>query len=425
MKLNHAIGRNARPHPGSLPQERVSQPVLSLPYWLGIGLCGLVAGCAGDRPSRQPQANGPTGFAPMDAKAMVDPTNTPAAAQSVALQGVPIKNELSPELLQPNKAAFTLGPGDAIDVEIIGNPTSRALTVVGLDGKIYYSLLPGLDVWGLTLEQTRELIQKELTKYISDAQVSLNLQTVGSKHVWVLGRLNKPGIYPLNGSMTLIESLGLAGGPAKPPTQVNSQELADLRHSFVVRQGQFLPVDFYRLLRGGDMTQNIYLQPDDFVYVPSALANEVYILGAVRTPRAINYEEGMSLVSAIANGDGPAQLEIFSQYDNGPFMKNAYLSHVAIVRGSLAQPQMIMVDANAVFKGRAPDVRLEPGDIVYVPNSPFTTFKRYFNIIANSFVTTVAANEGLRAAGQNVSVGVSIPVNVPTVATPPPVLPTH
>jgi protein involved in polysaccharide export with SLBB domain len=193
----------------------------------------------------------------------------------------------------------------------------------------------------------------------------------------------------------------------------------------VVRQGQFLPVDFYRLLRGGDMTQNIYLQPDDFVYVPSALANEVYILGAVRTPRAINYEEGMSLVSAIANGDGPAQLEIFSQYDNGPFMKNAYLSHVAIVRGSLAQPQMIMVDANAVFKGRAPDVRLEPGDIVYVPNSPFTTFKRYFNIIANSFVTTVAANEGLRAAGQNVSVGVSIPVNVPTVATPPPVLPTH
>jgi len=84
-----------------------------------------------------------------------------------------------------------------------------------------------------------------------------------------------------------------------------------------------------------------------------------------------------------------------------------------------------MVDANAVFKGRAPDVRLEPGDIVYVPNSPFTTFKRYFNIIANSFVTTVAANEGLRAAGQNVSVGVSIPVNVPTVATPPPVLPTH
>ena len=52
-----------------------------------------------------------------------------------------------------------------------------------------------------------------------------------------------------------------------------------------------------RLLHAGDMSQNIYLQPDDFVYVPSALANEVYVLGAVKTPRAMSYQEGMSLVS--------------------------------------------------------------------------------------------------------------------------------
>ena len=51
-------------------------------------------------------------------------------------------------------------------------------------------------------------------------------------------------------------------------------------------------------------------------------------------------------------------------------------------------------------KGRARDVRLEPGDIVYVPNSPYTTLKRYFNIILNTFATTVAANEGI-ARGRN------------------------
>ena len=45
---------------------------------------------------------------------------------------------------------------------------------------------------------------------------------------------------------------------------------------------------------------------------------------------------------------------------------------------------------------------LEPGDIVYVPNSPYTTLKRYINLIVNTFSATVAANEGIRAGGGSV-----------------------
>jgi hypothetical protein len=83
---------------------------------------------------------------------------------------------------------------------------------------------------------------------------------------------------------------------------------------------------------------------------------------------------------------------------------------VAIVRGSLATPQVAIVDHNAIIKGKVRDVRLEPGDIVYVPNSPYTTLKRYFNIIMNTFAATAAANEGIRVAGGTYSVGVSVPV---------------
>jgi len=50
-------------------------------------------------------------------------------------------------------------------------------------------------------------------------------------------------------------------------------------------------------------------------------------------------------------------------------MKDAYLSHVAY-RGSLAEPQIAVVDCNAIMKGRGPDVRLEPGDIIFVPILP-------------------------------------------------------
>lgn len=334
-----------------------------------------------------------------------------ARSRAAMLSSTTVTNDLDPRLLRPTSDLFTLGPGDQLEIEIIGTPLSRQAVTVGPDGRIYFNLLPGLDVWGLTLTQTRGLLERELGKYITAASVSLTLQAVGSKHVWVLGRLNRPGIYPITGPTTLLESLALAGGTARTVSDVTTEELADLRHSFVVRQGNFVPVDFHRLLHEGDMTQNIYLQPDDFVYVPSTLAQEVYVLGSVRFPRALPFSEGMTLVSAIASAAGPQRYDWLSQSDPGPFTKDAYLSHIAIVRGSLATPQVAVVNYNDIIHGRAPDVRLEPGDIVYVPNSPYTQLKRYVNLILNTFVATIAANEGSRAGGGTGTLGVSVPVN--------------
>lgn len=326
------------------------------------------------------------------------------------LTATSVTNDLNPEWLRPAAEFFTLGPGDQLEVEIIGTPLSRQLVTVGPDGKIYFNILPGLDVWGLSLTHTKALLERELSKYITAANVSLTLQTVASKQVWVLGRLNRPGIYPMAGPTTLLESIALAGGTARAVSDVTTEELADLRHSFVVRQGNFIPVDFHRLLREGDMTQNIYLQAGDFVYVPSTLSQEVYVLGAVKFPRALPFTDRLTLVSAMANVSGPLKYDWLEQTDPGPFTKDAYLSHVAIVRGSLATPQIAVVNYNDIIKGRAPDVRLEPGDIIYVPNSPYTQLKRYLNLVLNAFVVTIAANEGIQAGGGDAQVEVSVPV---------------
>jgi protein involved in polysaccharide export with SLBB domain len=331
------------------------------------------------------------------------------AAPPAEFSTVSLTNRLAPELLQPPANFFTLGPGDRIQIEILGQTNSRALTFVGPDGKLYYHLLSGLDVWGLTLTQTRDLLEEGLSKYLSEPRVGVTLREVGSKSVWLLGRLNRPGIYPMPAPMTLLESIALAGGTARSSSQNTSEELADLRHSFVMRQGQLLPVNFHRLLREGDTSQNIVLQPDDFVYVPSALAQEVYVLGCVRLPRAVPYTEEMTLVTAIAGASGPLKYDYLSRYDS-VLTPDALLSHVAIVRGSLTEPRIAVVDAGAIMKGHAPDVPLEPGDIIYIPNSPFRFIKSYLNLILNSFVSTVAANEGIRAGGGEVGVSVSVPV---------------
>ncbi|HWH70061.1 MAG TPA: SLBB domain-containing protein, partial [Candidatus Sulfotelmatobacter sp.] len=137
-----------------------------------------------------------------------------------------------------------------------------------------------------------------------------------------------------------------------------------------------------------------------------------YVLGSVKAPHAVPYTEGMTLAGALAAAAGAARIEwLASGYNNNNYglMPDAYLSHVAVVRGSLTQPQVAIVDANAILKGRALDVPLEPGDIVYVPNTPYGVLKRYLNLVVNTFITTVAANEGIRAGGGQ-TIGVAVPV---------------
>ena len=86
----------------------------------------------------------------------------------------------------------------------MGDLATRSTVTVGPDGKIYYYLLPGLDVWGLTLPEASARLGDELKKYIREKPVvSLTLRVVASQRVWVLGRINSPGIYTLAGPTTL------------------------------------------------------------------------------------------------------------------------------------------------------------------------------------------------------------------------------
>jgi protein involved in polysaccharide export with SLBB domain len=92
----------------------------------------------------------------------------------------------------------------------------------------------------------------------------------------------------------------------------------------------------------------------------------------------------MSLAAAIATSLGPSP--------------NADLKRVAIVRGALVNPKIAVVDFEAIQQGRAQNIRLEPRDIVYVPSSRFRSLSDLANLVTNTFVRTVSANEGNRAA---------------------------
>ena len=355
---------------------------LAFPAFLGLALL-LGAGCQHPGPHFNPRP-GPAGM---------------------AAQPITLTNRVNPDWLRSPTNLFTLGPGDKLEIELLSDPTSKTLATVGPDGKIYFNLLSGLDVWGLTLAQTKALLEKEMANFIRDRiQITVTLRGVESQRVWLLGRLQAPGVYPMAGPMTLLEGIALAGGTMTLALsrEVNvvpsSEEFADLRRSFVIRQGKLLPVDFHRLLKEGDLSQNIYLQPDDFVYFPSARAREVYVLGAVGQPKAVPYNEELTLVGAISSALGT--------------IREAYWYEVAVVRGSLSQPQVAIINYRSIAMGKEPDIKLEPQDIVYVPSTPYRYLTRYVDIIMQTFVSSVAINEGVRAVTKDpvAPAGVFIPL---------------
>jgi len=332
----------------------------------------LLAGC---------QMPGPNRFNPRN------PASMPAAPP--ALEQISVTNHLDPLLLRPSTNLFRLGPGDRVEIETLPDPQTRSTVTVGPDGKIYYSLLEGLDVWGKTLDETRQAIEKGLSRFVRQTPaVDVTLREVESKKVWLLGRFQEPGVYPMTNSMTLLEAVFMAGGPqtmgnAKESGETGAEnDLADLRHSFLLRRGQLVPVDFARLLHG-DLSQNIYLQSDDFVYLAPQVADEVHVFGAVAQPRAVPYVRELTLIQAIAAAGGT--------------IRDAYQSQVAIVRGSLNEPSIAIVSYVDIIKGRASDVPLASGDIVYVPLRPWRVLTKYLDVIATTFASSVAINTGAEA----------------------------
>src|SRR6266851_4700587 len=80
--------------------------------------------------------------------------------ERVLFNSVNASNQIRPEWLVSPTNFFRLGPGDTIEIEALGEPGPPSAALVGPDGKIYYGLLGGIFVWGLTLTDAKELLEK-------------------------------------------------------------------------------------------------------------------------------------------------------------------------------------------------------------------------------------------------------------------------
>lgn len=268
---------------------------------------------------------------------------------------------------------LTLGPGDVLNLGLYGSPDfARKEVPIGPDGRISFLEAHNVMAAGLTVDELRDRLTEELGKFRRAAQPIVQPFAYRSKKYVVLGKVVEKGVFTLDRPITVIEAVARAGGLETGLADRNLVELADFSRSFIARGGKHLPVNFEKLFLEGDLSQNVPLEPDDYLYFPASDLREVYVLGEVLQPGAQIFSNGSGAIAAIAA--------------RGGFTDRAWKKRLLVIRGSLNNPQTFIVDANEVLAAKAPDFKLQPKDIVYVSARPWIRAEELLDIAAVAFV---------------------------------------
>ncbi len=311
-------------------------------------------------------------------------------------ENFPIPEEIPKEYFLPyqsDQKEYCISVGDVLEISIFGNDdTLVSEVVIAPDGRLYYMFIDGINAEGLTVSELSEEIKKRVLHLFVDPEVAILPKKIASQSYMILGKVAKPGVYPIISAVTLRQAIGEAGGIIQGGYRGTTISVVNLRNSFICRQGKKLPIDFEKLLYTEGFEQNIYVQPGDYIYIASALhESEIFLVGALREQKPIPYKDGLTLVSALSGGSGLV----------GGLTSVGNVQKILILRGSLEAPQTMQIDLLKILDGSARDVYLLPGDIVYVPNKEARFGRELVRSAIQAFVTAFGNSAGSHVANDH------------------------
>jgi polysaccharide biosynthesis/export protein len=163
-----------------------------------------------------------------------------------------------------NEAGYQLRPGDVVAVSVWQEPGLEQLVLVRPDGGVSFPLAGDLRAEGLTVDQLAASIKSKLTRFIPNPVVTVTLQEIPGNRIFVIGRVNSPGDFPIiSRDVTVMQALSMAGGLTP---FAKDREIRVLRQ--VDGKEESYPFDYRRAVRGEGVQQAITLQPGDVVVVP-------------------------------------------------------------------------------------------------------------------------------------------------------------
>ncbi|MFO8056403.1 MAG: polysaccharide biosynthesis/export family protein [bacterium] len=295
---------------------------------------------------------------------------------------------------KPVEKDYSVGPKDVITVEVWGEDM-KITSEVSSDGTIQFFFLGQIQVAGLNTSQIKEKIENELKSegYLNDPVVIVKIEEYKSKEVQIHGAIKDPGIYYLDTNYTtLLNLISRAGGTSKnrgklayvwrgganqvtiPQNKSDKDETGDssagdkkktIKSEAEIRgslQGtEKIEVNILNLLDKGDVSENVRIYPGDFVLINSLTTenlsqNYVWVEGEVKSPEQIPYQPGLTVLQAVIKTGGVTDL--------------ASPNRTQITRrGPDGENLTFKVKLKDIQQGERPDVVLQPGDRIYVPES--------------------------------------------------------
>lgn len=238
---------------------------------------------------------------------------------------------------------FMVGPNDVLKISVYDHPDMETKVRVNGEGVIQMPLLGQVQIGGLTISEISNKLTALLADgYIINPQVNVFVEEYGSKKGVILGMVQKPGAYDLNGPTTLLEFISKAGGLSD-----KAGNSAIIKRSSAKGDAKNITVDLKALMEGDEEYQQILIENQDTIYISKA--GMFYVTGEVQKPDAYKVESNTTVLQAITLASG--------------FTGKAAKEKVQIVR---------IIDGNkTVMKNVDLNTIVQSDDVIVVPESFF------------------------------------------------------
>jgi polysaccharide export outer membrane protein len=159
--------------------------------------------------------------------------------------------------------AYQIQPGDVLSVSVWKEEDLIREVIVRPDGWITFPLVGEAEAAGNSIENLRLLISERLKKYIPDPVVTVSVRQLAGNTVYVIGKVNRPGEFPIIRNIDVMQALSMAGGTS---TYAALNDIKILRR----QNGKLSAMSFKyaEVEKGKRLEQNIVLRAGDVVVVP-------------------------------------------------------------------------------------------------------------------------------------------------------------
>jgi polysaccharide export outer membrane protein len=159
---------------------------------------------------------------------------------------------------------FVIGNGDMLAISVWKQPDISRTVPVRSDGRISLPLIGDIQATGLTPEKLQGEITTKLQPFLAEPEVTVIVEQINSQKFNILGRVAKPGAYPLTNSTTVLDAIALAGG---------CRDFAKHKSIYILRVNpdgseSRLPFNYQDVIKGKNLAQNVKLLPHDTIVIP-------------------------------------------------------------------------------------------------------------------------------------------------------------